>query len=52
MENDGSVILPPKASYDTWEAVLRPLNYTIRIWSDAEILHLIQNELPVLDQKG
>ena len=37
---------PQKPSYDAWEAVLRPLNYTMKIWSDADILHLIQSDYP------
>ena len=37
---------PRKASYEAWENALEPFNYTIKIWSDADILHLIRDQYP------
>lgn len=33
-----------RASYDTWKTTMEPFNYTVKLWTDEDILELIKTE--------
>ncbi|PFH62158.1 hypothetical protein XA68_14827 [Ophiocordyceps unilateralis] len=39
---------PIEATHDAWKTMLEPMNYTVKLWAEAEIVHLIAARYPWL----
>ncbi|RKU43194.1 hypothetical protein DL546_005477 [Coniochaeta pulveracea] len=40
--------LPFEPSHDLWKSMFRPVNYTVKLWTDDDVLHLMKTRYPWL----